>query len=197
MGIRRSSGSISCPAVVRLRRTWRYGLRSWPQPCVRSLVLAILWTLGGKQWPAWIIGWPWLLWVWQVMAVFWPELGRQPLWRAGCQVLWQGQRVAMVVALGFAFRQVKQTGGSAHGPSTPVLFGLGCQYCGREEPWVEVRHDDDGSYQATLCGHFTIRVPGDHPFRVRMLMLFLRLLDAPGPSRRNPSRFPAIAEKTS
>jgi hypothetical protein len=95
----------------------------------------------------------------------------------------------MVVALGLAFRPVKQTGDRVPGPSTPVLFGLGCQYCGREEPWVEVRHDEDGSYQATLCGHFTIRVPGDHPFRVRMLMLFLRLLHPkgtrPGPSRRS------------
>jgi transposase-like protein/DNA-directed RNA polymerase subunit RPC12/RpoP len=171
--------------AVRLCRTWHYGLRSWPQPCVRSLVLAIFWILGGKQWPVWIIGWPWLLWLWQVMVVFWPELGRQPLWRAGHQLLWQGQRLVMVVALGLAFRQVRQTGGDAHGPSTPLLFGLGCQYCGREEPWVEVRHDEDGSYQATLCGHFTVRVSGDHPFRVRMLMLFLRLLDAPGSSRRS------------
>jgi len=185
MATRRSARSTSCPAGVRLRRAWRYGLRSWPQPCVRSLVLAILWALGREQWPVWIIGWPWLLWVWQGMAVFWPELGRQPLWRAGQQVLWQGQRVAMVVALGLAFRQVRQTGGDVHGPSTPLLFGLGCQYCGREEPWVEVQRDEDGSYQATLCGHFTIRVPGDHPFRVRMLMLFLRLLDAPGPARRS------------
>jgi transposase-like protein len=185
MGAKPGSRPRSCSAGVRLRRAWRYGLRSWPQPCVRSLVLAILWTLGGKQWPAWIIGWPWLLWMWQVVAVFWPELGHQPLWRAGQQVLWQGQRVAMVVALGLAFRQVRQTGSDAHGPSTPFLLGLGCQYCGREEPWVEVQRDEDGSYQATLCGHFTIRVPGDHPFRGRMLMLFLRLLDAPGPSRRS------------
>lgn len=182
---RRRSRGTPCLAAVRLRRAWRYGFGSWPQPCVRCLVLAILWTLGGKQWPTWIIGWPWLLWAWQVAAVFWPELGRQPLWRAGCQVLWQGQRVVMVVALGLAFRQVRQTGDDAHGPSTPLLFGLGCQYCGREEPWVEVQRDEDGSYQATLCGHFTIRVPGDHPFRVRMLMLFLRLLDAPGRSRRS------------
>lgn len=185
MGAKPGSRPRPCSAGVRLRRAWRYGLRNWPQPCVRSLVLALLWTLDGKQWPAWIIGWPWLLWMWQVVAVFWPELGHQPLWRAGQQVLWQGQRVAMVVALGLAFRQVRQTGGDAHGPSTPLLLGLGCQYCGREEPWVEVQRDEDGSYQATLCGHFTIRVPGDHPFRVRMLMLFLRLLDAPGPSRRS------------
>lgn len=182
---RRSTRSTSCPAGVRLRRVWRYGLGSWPQPCVRSLVLAILWTPGGEKWPVWLIGWPWLLWMWQVVAVFWPELGRQPLWRAGQQVLWQGQRVAMVVALGVALKQVRQAGGEAHGPSTPLLFGLGCQYCGREEPWVEVQRDEDGSYQATLCGHFTIRVPGDHPFRVRMLMLFLRLLDSPGSSRRS------------
>jgi transposase-like protein len=185
MGVKPGSRPRCCSAAVRLRRAWRYGLRSWPQPCVRSLILALLWALDGKQWPVWIIGWPWLLWMWQVVAVLWPELGHQPLWRAGQQVLWQGQRVAMVVALGLTFRQVRPTGGDAHGPSTPLLFGLGCQYCGRDEPWVEVAHNEDGSYQATLCGHFTIQVPGDHPFRARMLMLFLRLLDAPGPSRRS------------
>ena len=41
----------------------------------------------------------------------------------------------------------------------------------------------DGSYQATLCGHFTLTVAGDHPFRRRLLVLFLSLLDLPGAAR--------------
>jgi transposase-like protein len=139
--------------------------------------------MGGKPWPGWIVGWPWLLWLWQVLAVFWPELGDQPIWRAGHQLLWQGQRVVMVTAVALALKQGKQVEDNAQVSGSSLLLGVGCQYCGREEPGVEVRQDEDGSYQATLCGHFTIRVPGDHPFRVRMLMLFLRLLDAPGPRR--------------
>jgi transposase-like protein len=121
--------------------------------------------------------------LWQVAAVFWPELSYQPLWLAGHSLLWQGQRVVIVLSVGLVLKQARQVGDDSYVPRRPLLFGLGCQYCGREEPWVEVRHEDDGSYQASLCGHFTIRVPGDHPFRVRMLMLFVRLLDVPDQSR--------------
>jgi hypothetical protein len=164
-------------------RAWRYVLSSWPQPLVRCLFLAILWTVGGKQGPIWIIGWPWLLWVWQVTAVIWPELSGQPLWQTGQEVLWQGERVVLVVSLGLGLKQVRQAGDDSGVPGVPLLLGFACQSCGREERWVEVKRTDDGSYQATLCGHFTIQVAGDHPFRARMLMLFVRLLDAPGSSR--------------
>ena len=63
------------------------------------------------------------------------------------------------------------------------MMGLGCTLCGREEPWVDVVQEEDGSYRATLCGHFTLSVRGDHPFRIRLPMLFLRLLEVPGPRR--------------
>lgn len=33
---------------------------------------------------------------------------------------------------------------------------------------------------AALCGHFTLQVAGDHPFRKRLLLLFLRLLEVSG-----------------
>jgi hypothetical protein len=180
MSSRRRSVGVPYPIGDRLGNVWRYGLGSWHQPFVRSFLLATLWTLGGRQWPALLIGWPWLLWLWQVTVVFWPELGCQPLWQAGHRLLRQGQRVLVVLSLGLVLKQVREAGDDSRLPSQPLLLGLGCQYCGREEAWVEVKHHDDGSYQATLCGHFTIRVPGDHPFRVRMLMLFVRLLDAPG-----------------
>jgi len=51
------------------------------------------------------------------------------------------------------------------------------------EPQVAVIQQADGSYEATLCGHFTLTVAGDHPFRMRLLVLFLSLLDAPGATR--------------
>jgi hypothetical protein len=41
-----------------------------------------------------------------------------------------------------------------------------------------------GSYQAPLCGHFTLRVAGAPVFRLRLLLLFLSLLDVPGPQRQ-------------
>jgi hypothetical protein len=79
------------------------------------------------------------------------------------------------------------------------MLGLGCVVCHREEPWVEAVQEKDGSYTATLCGHFTLRVAGDHSFRVRLLMLFLRLLEVPGPQRggrrTRDGRTPFIAQE--
>jgi len=185
------------PIRDRLRCAWHYGLESWPQAFTRSLLLATLWTLGGKRWPIWIMGWPWALWLWQVMAMFWPELRYQALWRSGHGLLWQGQRVLIVLSVAFVLKQGREAGDKLSVSSPPLLLGLGCQYCGREEPWVEVQRDDDG-YHATLCGHFTMRVPGDHPFRVRMLMLFVRLLDVPdqprGSRRTRDGRTPFVRQ---
>jgi len=48
---------------------------------------------------------------------------------------------------------------------------------------VELIRQEDGSYRGELCGHFTFQVAGDHPFRLRLLLLFLRLLEVPGERR--------------
>ena len=171
---------------ARLRSLWQYVVRSWSQALLRSLLLAVLWSLSGRQGPVLLVGWPWLLWLWQAAAAGWPELGQWPVWRGGRWLLWQGQRLLLVGYLGLALRQVRPVDGeeiASRGPAHGLLLGLGCQVCDQEEPWVEVTRQEDGSYQATLCGHFSLRVAGDHPFRARLLMLFLRLLDAPSQQR--------------
>jgi len=55
--------------------------------------------------------------------------------------------------------------------------------CQRDEPQVAVTRQADGSYQARQCGHFTLTVASDYPFRLRLLVLFLSLLDEPGATR--------------
>ena len=91
----------------RLQGLWRYASRSWYPPLLRSLLLAGLWFFGGRRGPSVVIVWPWLLWLWQVAAVGWPELGQQPVWRGGRWLLWHGQRVLLVAYLGLALRQVR------------------------------------------------------------------------------------------
>ena len=44
----------------RMHSLWRYVARSWPQPCLRSLLLMALWVHSGRQAPAVLLGWPWL-----------------------------------------------------------------------------------------------------------------------------------------
>jgi hypothetical protein len=61
-----------------------------------------------------------------------------------------------------------------------------------------VERQDDGSYQATLCGHFTLQGAGESVFRMRLRWLFLSLLDVPGPQRQGrrmrAGRTPFVSE---
>lgn len=153
---------------------------------LRSLLLVILWSASGGRGPIGVVGWPWLLWLWQVMTIGWPELSSLSGWRVGRWVLWQGQRVLLVgytsLVIASLLPAVTQDR-PAHVPSHWLLAGVACPQCGREEPWVEVTRQEDGGYQATLCGHFTLPVAGDDPLRARLLMVFLRQLETANPRR--------------
>ncbi|MGD2041202.1 MAG: hypothetical protein PVH11_10275, partial [Anaerolineae bacterium] len=164
-----------------------YVAHSWPQPVVRTLLLLALWSLSGRQGPIALVVWPWLLWLWYLFAAACPDLCRHPLWREGRWLLWHGQRLILLGYLGWALYEMKGETIS-HLASDGLVLGCGCQVCGREEPWVEVVHQEDGGYQATLCGHFVVTIAGDDPFRKRLLMIFLRLLDVPGHRGTRPTR---------
>ena len=160
---------------------------SWTRPALRTVLLYSLWLGSGRRGSVLLLAWPWAVWLWTMVGVVGPALYCRLLWRTGRWLLWQGQRVLLVSYLGLALDQVGAVAGEwcAEIPTGGVGWGLSCLVCGREEPWVEVVHHEDGSYQATLCGHFELRVSGDAPFRTRLLMLFLRLLEEPGAKRRS------------
>ena len=160
---------------------WRalgdYLLQSWRPVLLRSLLLWGLWALSGGWGPAWLRLLPWGLWLWRGAGVGWPGLRRQAVWVWGAQGLWQVQRLVLVGYLGLALSQPHW------GDLAPWGLGLGCVVSQSAEPQVSVARQADGSYEATLCGHFTLTVAGDHPFRLRLLVLFLSLLDEPGATR--------------
>ena len=183
-------GSLSAASSTlgdRLRCCGQYLARSWRGPVLRSLLLGLLWVSGGRAGALWLVGWPWLGWLWQAVGAGWPELVRRPVWRAGANLLGQGQGLLVVLFLSLTLRRVEQpwlpTEATLPAGRQLPLLGLGCLVCGQESPWVEVTQSEAGDYQATLCGHFTLRVAGDDPFRARLLLLFLRLLDMPGEER--------------
>jgi transposase-like protein len=155
----------------------QYLLVSWPPVLLRSLAVWGLWALSGGWGPAWLRLVPWVLWLWQGVGVGWPGLRRQAVWVWGAQGLWQVQRLVLVGYVGLALRPPQR------GDWAPWGLGLGCLVCPQDEAQVAVVQQADGSYEATLCGHFTLTVAGDHPFRLRLLVLFLSLLDAPGATR--------------
>ena len=170
----------------------RYLAASWPPVLLRSLALWGLWEWSGRWGPAWLRLAPWGLWLWQGMAVGWPGWRMRVVWRWVQMGLWQGQRVLLVGYLALALHRQTLVGGATWG------LGLGCVICEREESWVEVERQEDGSYHATLCGHFTLAVAADHPFRMRLLILFLGLLDVPeaqrGGRRTRDGRTPFVRQ---
>jgi transposase-like protein len=174
--------------------TWgRYLAHTVHLPVARSLLLGGLWQLSGQRGPGWVSLVPWGAWLWHSAGLLWPWLRRQPEWRGVDWLLEQVQRGLLLGYLGLALGRLWQPRplanllppaleGAEARPALGVL-GLGCQICQRQAPQVEVVPEEDGSYTATLCGHFTLRVAGDDPFRKRLLLLFLRLLEVPGEAR--------------
>ena len=159
---------------------WRGVGQGWQIPWIRSVVLGVLWQASGWRGTGWVVVLPWLGWLWQRGGMIWPGLRGQPEWRAVSWVLWQGQRLVLLGYLGLV---VNQALGGEHGAGQAAGVLLGCGVCGRSEPWVEVERPADGSYQVALCGHFQLRVAGADPFRMRLLLLFLRQLEVAGPER--------------
>jgi len=172
---------------------WRHLFHTWHIPLVRSLLLGGLWHVSGQRGPLWVSMVPWGVWLWQSGGRLWPWLRHQPEWRAMAWLLWQGQRALMVTLAGLSLVRLLPSMAEVTIEPLPLsspdegralwMLGLGCVVCGGEEPRVEVVQEDDGRYRATLCGHFSLHVMADHVFRVRLLMLFLRLLEVEGPQR--------------
>jgi hypothetical protein len=173
----RCRGGQGCDWGVRLRAMGRYLGEQWQAALLRSLILTGLWVWSGGWGPAWLRLVPWGLWIWRGLGVGWPQWRARGLWGWVERGLWQGERLVTLVYVGIAVDDVIGVG------PTTWCVGLCCVICEGAEPQVRVEGQADGSYQATLCGHFTLRVAGDHPFRMRLLVLFLSLLDEPGATR--------------
>jgi transposase-like protein len=170
-------GRPGCCWGAHLRVMACYLVENWQPVLLRSLVLTGLWVWSGGWGPAWLRLVPWGLWLWRGLGIGWPQWRERRLWGWIEQSLWQGQRLLMVVYLGLAVHQAGKV------QPLPFCLGLGCVTCERDEPQVVVERQAHGGYQVTLCGHFTLAVSGDHPFRMRLLVLFLSLLDVPGTER--------------
>jgi len=181
--------------------TWgRYLAHTVHLPVLRSGLVWALWHLSGQSGPGWVSLVPWGAWLWHSAGLPWPWLQRQPEWRGVDWLLGQVQRGLLLGYGGLVLIRVDHsqplflqtelsptfTFAALDGREAgfaPLLLGMSCPMCQREEPWVEVVPEPDGSYTATLCGHFTLRVGSNHPFRKRLLLLFLRLLEVPGGER--------------
>lgn len=176
---------------------WCYGRCSWRVPLVRSMTLAALWLASGKAGPAWIVLLPWATWAWQAVGVLCPSLAWQPEWRFLRQVAREGERLLLGVYLGLALRHLLIGFRSASPGWRSSLSGLGLLCAG---PTVQVHHDQEGGrYTAELEGRLTLAVADDDPFRLRLFVLFLLLLEDPaghrGSRRTRDGRTPFVRQQ--
>lgn len=174
------------------RLTWTIGKmylqQSWRSVGGRSGLLLLCWWEAGALW---VVGLPWLVWGWQLLAV-----GRLE-WQRGASLARQLERLLLIggvlkvllgVLLGLLGWLLEQ--GSVVGASFLLLGTMGCVLCDNRESGVQLgtTRDEQGTvetYTATLCGHFELAVSADDFFRRRLLILFLRLLEVPGHRRKS------------
>ena len=144
----------------RQRRTWQIAL-------LRSLQLWVLWQISGQiGWEEWQLL-PWLLWLLPDRGWIWGRLK---------QGLWQVQRMVILGYMGIDLAIMVSVFWSQLSLFWPL--GMGCLVCSGEEQYAHVEQQEDGSYVATLCGHFTLRVDGAARFRIRLIMVLLGLLQS-------------------
>lgn len=166
---------------------WAVRSKSWRVPLIRSVVLWALWAWSGRVGPVWVALLPWLIWLLPVEQAPW----RQIRWG-----LWQAQRILLVGYVGLSVYHL--FGQRLHASSWEMGLALGCAVCG-EAPQVELTRTGDGNWQAELNGHFTLRVSDEHPFRLRLLVIFLGLLqsenDGRGSRRTRDGRTPFVRQE--
>ena len=157
-----------------LRRCAGAGPAGWEVALLRSLLLWGLWQASGGVGSDWWQLLPWLSWLLAGRPREWAGLGRG---------VWQLQRALILGYLGLSgWHLLQQLGQALTGVG---LLGLSCIVCAGERPQVSVTPLEDGSHQVILCGHFRLHVKGDHPFRMRLLAIFLALLEVPEHTRQS------------
>jgi transposase-like protein len=151
---------------------WGGRSKSWWVPLLRSLMLWGLWQTSGQVGPDWLQLLPWLIWLL-------PE--NQNPWGGIRQRLWDVQRI---VLLGYTGLSVYHLFEQLNAQTVWGVGLLGCAVCG-DEPRVEVRQTEEGEWQAEISGHFRLQVRADHPFRLRLLLIFLGLLQSENDERHS------------
>jgi hypothetical protein len=172
---------------------WGYLQRTWRLPLLRSALLAGLW--GAAGWPGawWWVLLPWLAWVGEGCAWLWPGLVRQPEWPLLQQALRWAMQGAFWVYVGLAL--VRGVSGVATWRGCALAGNLLCV----GSTVVVVHTPEEERYHVALEGHLTLSVPADDPFRLRLLVLFLLLLEDPaeqrGSRRTRDGRTPVVRQE--
>jgi transposase-like protein len=151
---------------------WATRSKSWHVPLLRSLLFWGLWQLSNQVGPDWPALLPWLIWLLPVEKGPWTRIH---------DCMWYIQRILVLWNVGLSVYHLLELLLNQNAWGVGLL---GCAVCG-EEPSVEVKRTEDGYWQADLSGHFTLRVSDEHPFRLRLLIIFLGFLQSDNDERHS------------
>jgi transposase-like protein len=211
-----SAGWVVCPPVIyvgnpphcthRPRPAWPFqGLAAWRfvrwsahVPMARSGAWVVFWVASGRVGPGYLVLLPWAAWAWQVVGILCPSLARQPAWRCVRQATRWGERLLLGVFSGLALWHLLLS--LAHGVSPPGASSLSRWGALCASSIVRVHHDREGGrYTAELEGRLTLTVTDEDPFRLRLFVLFLLLLEDPeqhrGSRRTRDERTPFVRQQ--
>ena len=156
---------------------WAWMSRSWRVALVRSETLLLLAVWSGHTEREWLCLLPWASWVWRGIGAACANWRRCALYGCVDSLLESATRWALFGLLGaWVLESLREAG-----PEFSVgKLGLGGIALG---PQVEVTQDEEGTCHVRLQGEFELHIDGKVLFYKRMLIIFLRQLEAPGEAR--------------
>ena len=151
---------------------------SWLIPNLRSLVLAICFLHVAPS-LIYLSLLPIVLWAGQAVAIYSNTFATLPEWHLAKAMAQKVEQGLMLIALLWLTQQSYE---SLFNDSFLLAAGLCAQQVPTESNQVDLqsRRDKKGKithYSATLKGEFSLEISNDDPFRLRMLILFLRELE--------------------
>jgi transposase-like protein len=156
---------------------WAWMRRSWVVALVRSETLLLLAVLPEHEEWTWVCLLPWASWLWRGVGAACPRWRQWIVYRGVECVLEEASRLALYgLVIWWLVEQVQSTGDK--GPVRGLCMGGVSP--GSE---VEITEEEDGIYHVHLRGEFDLHIDGRVLFYKRMLVIFLRQLEAPGETR--------------
>jgi hypothetical protein len=151
--------------------------RSWVVALVRSETLLLLAVLPGHEEWMWFSLLPWANWLWRGIGAACPRWRRWVVYRSVDCLLEQASRLALYgLAIWWLVEHIQSTG-----DKDPVRgLCIGGVSSGSQ---VAITEDEEGIYHVHLRGEFDLHIDGRVHFYKRMLVIFLRQLEAPGETR--------------
>ena len=156
---------------------WAWMRRSWVVALVRSEALLLLAVLPGHTEREWVCFLPWASWLWRGIGAACVKWRRCAVYRCVEVVLESANRLALYGLLGLWVLEYLQETGAEFSVGKLGVGGLALG------PQVEITQDEEGICHVRLQGELELHIDGKVPFYKRMLIIFLRQLEAPGERR--------------